>query len=76
MRRKEDSSADYSIGESDRLAPGLSFGNLLLSHLNHCGSAYSNNQGNFVECVEALRKINIPRLNQDERNTIDTNIKK
>jgi hypothetical protein len=60
--------------EADRIAPGITFEQILLEHIQRCGKAYSYNMEVFPMCVEALRLINSPRLSKTQRKALNKEI--
>jgi hypothetical protein len=66
----------FSVFGEDRIVPGLTFEQVLLTQLYRCEKAYSSQSVDFPHCVEALNLLNIPRLTEKERKNLREEIKK
>ena len=64
-QRKKDSSVEYSI-DDNRIAPFLTYENIMLLQVNRCNDAYSNQNVNFTETVRILEFCSIPLMKKKE----------
>jgi len=65
MQRKKESSVEYSI-DDNRIAPFLTYENIMLLQVNRCNDAYSNQNVNFTETVRILEFCSIPLMKKKE----------
>ena len=60
MVRKKDSSVEYSVDDSTRIAPYLTYEGIMLMQINRCNDSYSNRHVNFTETTRILEFCSIP----------------
>ena len=76
MARKKDSSVEYSVDDSTRMAPYLTYEGIMLLQINRCNDSYSNRHVNFSETTRILEFCSIPLLNKKSYEDQEAKIEK
>ena len=76
MQRKKDSLPEYSVDDSTRMAPYLTYEGIMLMQVNRCNDSYSNKHINFSETTRILEFCSIPLMSKKDYESQEAKIEK